>query len=114
MPEATDDEKEDILSGIETMWSSYYVMEHQHYDLALDIGLVLFEMDMYEQSKRFLEISVAGEKEEVVSTVYYCLAISCFELDQIEEGEQYLRKLLEVEPDHEEALALISHFESME
>ncbi|WP_046212429.1 SAM-dependent methyltransferase [Paenibacillus wulumuqiensis] len=114
MAEATDDEREDILSGIEAMWSSYYVMEHQHYDLALDIGLVLFEMDMYEQSKRYLEISVAQEKEEVVSTVYYCLAISCFELEQIEQGAEYLRKLLEVEPDHEEALALISHFESME
>ena len=28
--------------------------------LALDAGLLLFEMDMYEHSKRFLEISISS------------------------------------------------------
>lgn len=110
LPDATDDEHEDLWMGIQTMWSSYYVMA-QRYDLALDIGLILFEMGMYEQSKHFLEISVQQDTDEIVSTVYYCLALCCFELEIEEEAWMYVRKLLEVEPDHEEALALMSQFD---
>lgn len=110
LPDANDEEIQDIWRGIQLMWSSYYVME-QRYDLALDAGLILFEMDMYEESKRFLETSIHADTEAIVSTVYYCLAICCFELELDEEALNYLRKLLEAEPDHEEALALIQHFE---
>lgn len=110
LQEASDEEKLDLSRGIERMWSSYYVMA-QRYDLALDAGLILFEMDEYEQAKRYLEISVEQEQDEVVSTVYYCLAICCFELTLIEEAGRYLRKLLELEPEHEEALALLTHLE---
>ena len=112
LPEARDEELLDIKRGIEIMWSSYYVME-QRYDLALDAGLVLFEMEMYEESKHYLEISIdlCEDEEEIVSTVFYCLAICCFELEKIEEALHYLRKLLELEPNHEEALALLQGFE---
>lgn len=111
LPDAADDEYEDLWMGIQKMWSSYYIME-QRYDLALDVGLILFEMGMYEQSKRFLEISVQEDQDEIISTVYYCLALCCFELEIEDEAWMYVRKLLEVEPDHEEALALMSQFES--
>jgi tetratricopeptide (TPR) repeat protein len=110
LPEASDEEKQDIWRGIERMWSSYYVMD-QRYDLALDAGLILFEMGMYDHSKRYLEISVDQDEDEVVSTVYYCLAICCFELELVEDACAYTRKLLELEPNHKEALALIRHFE---
>ncbi|RAP74237.1 SAM-dependent methyltransferase [Paenibacillus montanisoli] len=102
-----DEEKQDLLTGIQQMWSSYYVME-QRYDLALDAGVVLFEMSMYEESKRFLEISILEEQDEVVSTVYYCLAICCFELELVKEALNYLRELLVLDPGHEEAMALLS------
>ncbi|TBL67351.1 tetratricopeptide repeat protein [Paenibacillus thalictri] len=110
LPDANDEEIQDIWRGIQLMWSSYYVME-QRYDLALDAGLLLFEMEMYEESKHFLEISIHQEQDEIVSTVIYCLAICCFELELDEDALRYVRKLLELEPDHEEALALLSHFE---
>ena len=110
LPDANDEEKQDLLRGIQLTWSSYYVME-QRYDLALDAGLLLFEMDLYEQSKNFLEISLHQNQDEVESTVYYCLAICCFELALDEEALKYIRKFLELEPDHQEALALLSHFE---
>lgn len=108
LPESNEDEKQDLLRGIQRMWSSYYVME-QRYDLALDAGLILFEMDMYEHSKYYLEISVHEEQDEVVSTVFYCLAICCFELDLVEDAKSYLQKLLELEPENEEAMALLSY-----
>ncbi|MBO9600374.1 MAG: tetratricopeptide repeat protein, partial [Cohnella sp.] len=92
LPGVNDEEKLDLSSGIERMWSSYYVMA-QRYDLALDAGLILFEMDEYEQAKRYLEISVEQDQDEIVSTVYYCLAICCFELASVEEAGHYLRKL---------------------
>ncbi|WP_027086942.1 tetratricopeptide repeat protein [Cohnella panacarvi] len=111
LPEASDEEKLDLSRGIERMWSSYYVMA-QRYDLALDAGLILFEMEEYEHAKRYLEISVEQDPDEVVSTVYYCLAICCFELASIEDAGRYLRKLLELEPGHEEALALLNHLEA--
>lgn len=110
LPDANDEEMQDILRGIQLMWSSYYVME-QRYDLALDAGLLLFEMEMYEDSKRFLEISIHQEQGEIVSTVFYCLAICCFELELDEDALRYVRELLEREPDHEEALALLNIFE---
>jgi len=109
LPDANEEEIQDLLRGIEIMWSTYYIME-QRYDLALDAGLILFEMDLYEESKRFLEISVHSEEDEVVSTVYYCLAVCCFELELDETGLMYTKKLLELEPDHEEALAIVQSF----
>ncbi|REE78647.1 hypothetical protein A8990_12544 [Paenibacillus taihuensis] len=107
IPEMNDEDTQDLLTGIQRMWSSYYVME-QRYDLALDAGLVLFEMSMYEASKRFLEISIREEQDEVVPTVYYCLAICCLELELVEEASSYLGKLLALDRDHEEAMALLS------
>lgn len=113
LAEASDDEREDLLRGIELLWSSYYVMEQQRYDLALEAGLVLFEMEMYGESKRFLEISIREDQEEIVSTVYYCLAICCFELELEGEALKYMKELLRLEPDHEEARALVQKLESM-
>ncbi|KPV57349.1 hypothetical protein QJ48_22645 [Paenibacillus sp. A3] len=110
LQDANDQEKQDIFRGIQLMWSSYYVME-QRYDIALEAGLLLFEMEMYGDSKRFLEISIYEDQEKIVSTVYYCLAICCFELELDEDALRYVRKLLELEPDHEEALALLNKFE---
>ncbi|MCR2805414.1 tetratricopeptide repeat protein [Paenibacillus soyae] len=110
--DANDAEKQDIFRGIQLMWSSFYVME-QRYDIALEAGLLLFEMEMYEDSKRFLEISIHENQEEIVSTVYYCLAICCFELELEEDALNYTRELLKLEPDHEEALALVHRFESV-
>jgi hypothetical protein len=108
--DANDEEKQDILRGIQVMWSSYYVME-QRYDIALEAGLLLFEMEMYGDSKRFLEISINEDPEEIVSTVYYCLAICCFELELEEDALNYIRMLLKHEPDHEEARELLHKFE---
>ncbi|AOZ92540.1 SAM-dependent methyltransferase [Paenibacillus crassostreae] len=110
LPEASDEEMQDIQRGIHLMWSSYYEME-QRYDLALDAGLLLFEMDMYEDAKQFLELSVQADEDEPVSTVLYCLAICCYELGLEEAALGYTREALVLEPQHEEALELLKCFE---
>jgi tetratricopeptide (TPR) repeat protein len=106
LPGASDEEIMDIKLCIHTMWSSYYEME-QRYDLALDAGLLLFEMDMYEDAKLFLEISVQAEQDESVPAVLYCLAICNYELGLEEAATDYLREALALEPEHEEAMALL-------
>ncbi|BBH20151.1 hypothetical protein Back11_14960 [Paenibacillus baekrokdamisoli] len=106
LSEASDEEMLDIQRGIHIMWSSYYAME-QRYDLALDAGLLLFEMDMYEDAKLFLETSVHADEDESVPTVLYCLAICSYELGLEEAALEYLREALVQEPEHEEALALL-------
>lgn len=110
LPDADEEELQDLASGIERMWASYFVME-QKYNLALDAGLILFEMDRYEQSRRFLELAIEAESGDVVSTVYYCLAVCCFELEQDEDAVRYLKELLALEPDHEEAVELLKIME---
>jgi tetratricopeptide (TPR) repeat protein len=107
LPEAGDEEMLDIQTGIHIMWSSYYAME-QRYDLALDAGLLLFEMDLYEDAKLFLEISVDADEDEPVPTVLYCLAICSYELGLEEAALHYIREALAIEPEHEEALALFN------
>ncbi|MBD0384708.1 tetratricopeptide repeat protein [Paenibacillus sedimenti] len=104
LPEASDEEMLDIKKSIYIMWSSYYAME-QRYDLALDAGLLLFEMDMYEDAKLFLETSIHAN--EPVPTVLYCLAICSYELGLEEAALEYIREALVLEPEHEEALALL-------
>lgn len=110
LPDANDEEMQDILRGIQLMWSSYYDIEHRN-DLALNAGMLLFEMEMYEDAAYFLEISIHEDQAERISTIYYYLAICCLELELDEEASRYTRELLKLEPDHEEGLALLNRFE---
>ncbi|MEQ7054220.1 SAM-dependent methyltransferase [Paenibacillaceae sp. P-4] len=109
LPDANDEEMLDIQQGIHIMWSAFYFME-QKYDVALDSGLILFEMGMYEDAKQFLETSVASD-DDPVATVIFCLAICCYELGQEDTALKYTREALVLEPDHEEALELLRCFE---
>lgn len=102
---ANDEEKLDLRAGIMRMWTSFYIMP-QRYDLALDAGLILFEMDMYADAKLLLDASAQSD-DDPVSTVYFCLAICSLELEQEDEARKYLQRALKLEPDHEEALTLL-------
>ncbi|WP_166246249.1 SAM-dependent methyltransferase [Paenibacillus turpanensis] len=109
LPDAGDEEKQDMVRGIQRMWSSYYAMGQRH-DLALTAGLILFEMGMYEHAKPFLEMAANQVQEEDLFLVYYGLAICCFELELVEDALRYAREIIEIKPDHEEALMWISRY----
>ncbi|SFT24007.1 SAM-dependent methyltransferase [Paenibacillus sp. BC26] len=106
LPEAGEEELMDIQNGIHIMWSSFYVME-QRYDLALDAGLLLFEMEFYDDAKEFLSLSIETDEDESVPTVLFCLAICSYEQGDKEAAMVYLRDALVLEPEHEDALALL-------
>lgn len=107
LPEAGDEELEDLRSGIYAMWSGYYEMP-QPYDLALDAGLLLFEMERYADAEWFLGQSLEAESETPDITVLYCLAICRYEADDLESAIAYTRKALVLAPDHEEAQSLLA------
>ncbi|WP_340025895.1 tetratricopeptide repeat protein [Paenibacillus sp. FSL K6-1096] len=106
LPDASDEELLDLQLGIRRMWNGFYLMP-QKYDLALDCGLLLFEMEQYGEARRFLEHSLQTGDEEPVITVLYCLAICCYEQEDMEAALDYTRRSLQIEPDHEEALDLL-------
>jgi len=105
LPEGSDEELLDIQRGIHLMWAGYYPLA-QNYNLALDCGLLLFEMDMYEDALLFLERSLQVNEEEPDMTVLYSLAICCYELERHAEAVEYTQKALTLEPENEEALEL--------
>ncbi|WP_339311667.1 tetratricopeptide repeat protein [Paenibacillus sp. FSL M7-0896] len=107
LPEASDEELLDLQRGIDRMWRGFYPMP-QKYDLALDCGLLLFEMEQYGESRRFLEHSLQSSEEEPVITVLYCLAICSYEQEDDEAALDYTRRSLLIEPEHEEALELLA------
>ncbi|MCL6604482.1 MAG: tetratricopeptide repeat protein [Paenibacillus sp.] len=105
LQEVSDEEMQDIQRGIHLMWAGYYPLA-QNYDLALDCGLLLFEMDMFEDALMFLERSLQANEEEPEMTVLYSLAICCYELEMADAAVVYTRKALELEPENEAAKEL--------
>ncbi|ASA24239.1 hypothetical protein [Paenibacillus donghaensis] len=106
LEEASDEELLDIEGGIQQMWAGNYTLEGG-YDLALDCGLLLFEMNVFSEARLFLERSLSSSPSETVSTVFYTLAICSYELGAEEAAVEYTRKALALEPEHEEALELL-------
>ncbi|MHA6533019.1 tetratricopeptide repeat protein [Paenibacillus sp. BAC0078] len=107
LEDATDEEILDLKLGIDRMWAGFYPMP-QRYDLALDSGLLLFEMGLYEEAQHYLTQSLRETEDEPVVTVLYCLAICSYELEDLEAAREYTRRALVLEPEHEEALDLLA------
>lgn len=61
------------------MWTGYYPME-QSYDLSLDAGLLLYEMDKFAEALGYLECSMHASTEEPLASVLYSMAICNYEL----------------------------------
>ncbi|WP_379131194.1 tetratricopeptide repeat protein [Paenibacillus sp. sgz500958] len=106
LPEANDEEMLDLQQGIRLMWAGYYPLEQQ-YDLALDCGLLLFEMNRFEEAREFLERSLQDQIHEPVAPVFYSLAICYLELGDEAGAVEYTQQALVLEPDNEEALELL-------
>ncbi|MFF2016817.1 tetratricopeptide repeat protein [Paenibacillus sp. NPDC058177] len=102
-----DEELLDLQRGIQIMWANHYAMEAS-YDLALDCGLLLFEMDQFAQAREFLERSVLANPDEPVVPVLYSLAICNYELGDEAATLDYTTRALELEPEYEEALELLN------
>ncbi|MNP65280.1 Tetratricopeptide repeat protein [compost metagenome] len=87
------------------MWTGYYPMEEKH-DLAQNCGMLLFEMDNYEDALLFYERS--QNLDEANSTVLYHMAICYDELGIEDSARQYAHRAIAIEPEHEGALSLLS------
>jgi SAM-dependent MidA family methyltransferase len=115
LPTANEAEMEDIRSGILLMWKTYYPMEEKP-NFAFDCGLLLFQMEFYEDALAFFERSLehydvqpeadSGVHSQPHSEVLYHLAICCYEISHDEAALAYIHRTLALEPEHEGALAL--------
>ncbi|QMV41484.1 tetratricopeptide repeat protein [Cohnella cholangitidis] len=103
LPAGNEAEIEDIRSGIHSMWKTYYSVEDKH-NLALDCGMLLYEMELFEDALVFLERSLRhGEAD---SEVLYPLSVCCYETGNEAAALEYARRTIAMEPEHEGALAL--------
>ncbi len=117
-----EEELADIRSGILSMWRTYYSMGEKT-NIARDCGLLLYQMEYYQDAFDFLERSLSqGDREgevkaEVVGKVgkvegntevdvHYFMAICCYEISQDDAALEFTRRTLAMEPEHEGALAL--------
>lgn len=104
LPNSSDEEMSDVHNGIHLMWTGYYPMEERN-DLALDCGMLLFEMDQFEDALVFFERSRNVSK--VDANVLYNMAICYDEVGMEDVTLDYTRRALALEPEHEGALSLL-------
>lgn len=105
LPEGNDEERLDLERGIFLMWDNYYTMGN--YDLALDSGLLLYEMDQFAEARLFLERSLTVTQGDPDPTVLASLAVCSYELQDETAAMDYLRQALVLDPEHEEARELL-------
>ncbi|GGH23640.1 tetratricopeptide repeat protein [Paenibacillus segetis] len=104
LPTSDDEELADLQAGIHLMWTGYYPMGEKH-DLAVNCGMLLFEMDQYEASLEFFERS---QLDQAGADVLYNMAICYDETGNEELVRDYVYQALAKDPHHEGALSLKS------
>ncbi|MBC8080332.1 MAG: SAM-dependent methyltransferase [Gorillibacterium sp.] len=100
----SEEDMHDLRHGIQSMWTGYYPMEEKH-DLALDCGVLLFQMDLFEAALSFFEKS--PNVNQASPDILYPMAVCCYEVGLEEAAQGYLLQALAIEPKHEEALSLL-------
>lgn len=106
LPDSSEEEMDDIRQGIFIMWTGYYPMNEKH-DLALDCGILLYQLDLYEDALVFFERSL--KDYEATPEVLYNMAICCYEAGNDAAASDYAHSALALEPEHEGALELLAH-----
>ncbi|SFK82811.1 hypothetical protein SAMN03159341_101767 [Paenibacillus sp. 1_12] len=104
LPTSSEQEMNDICMGLHAMWRSYYPIEEKS-DLALACGMLLVQMDLFEDALIFFERS--RHIDEADSHVLYTMAICCYETGKEAAARNYAHRAAALEPNHEGALALL-------
>lgn len=102
IPTSSDEEIEDIRNGIHRMWTGFYPMEESQ-DLALGCGMLLFQLDLFEDAMQYFERSI--QDYETDTEVLYSLAICHYETGEEATALEYVNRALSLEPKHEGALS---------
>jgi tetratricopeptide (TPR) repeat protein len=105
LPDASEEEANDLDYGISMMWSSYYPMNEPHH-LAQSCANLLFQLELYESARHYFEQSL--KTYEANGELLYDLAICCYEMEDEAAALDYAQQALATEPGHEEAKALIA------
>jgi len=106
------DEREiaDMHLLINQVWAMYYPIGEEQ-DLAFDIGLLLYEMSLYNEALEFFNTSLTSYA--ALSAVYYNIAACYFKLEEDVRAVEYIKKSLELSPQNPEAQALERELEKL-
>jgi tetratricopeptide (TPR) repeat protein len=105
VPELSRDERQSVLDAIDKVWDLYFPLGEEP-DLAFQIGGLLYEMGDYARALTFYErsIDIYGQH---TGTLYNMAA--CHQLiGQFAETESLLHKVLQCDPDNQQARALLT------
>ncbi|CAN7552005.1 tetratricopeptide repeat protein [Paenibacillus sp. LjRoot153] len=103
IPDGGEHEWTALQQGIDLMWAHYYPMDGNT-DVALACGILLYQMDMYQNAIPYFERT--QPKLENDPTVLYEMAVCYYELGQDDAAKRYVDRTLSQSPEHEEAIAL--------
>ncbi|MNH93307.1 Tetratricopeptide repeat protein [compost metagenome] len=104
LPEIGDEDQEDLRRIIFTVWDWHYPMEQKN-DLAFNCGLLLYQMDEYEDALWFFEHSMNDHEEHI--SVFYNMAICYYQLNRDREAIHAADQALSLDPHHEGARTLM-------
>ncbi|ANE48396.1 hypothetical protein SY83_21310 [Paenibacillus swuensis] len=101
---ASEEESKDVVYGIQQMWQGFYQVA-KHSNLALRSGMLLYQMERYEEAMTFFNQAEAEETTE--PEVGYAVAISSYELGDEERAKKFVLRTLSLDAEHEGALSLL-------
>ncbi|MEW9701182.1 SAM-dependent methyltransferase [Paenibacillus sp. SI8] len=103
LPNCSESEKIDMKHMIHSVWERYYPIGEK-YDLAFDLGLLLYQMDDYTDAIAMFNQSISGYGGNY--SVFYNIAACYYRIENDLQAEIFLDKCLEIKPTHAEAQAL--------
>ena len=106
---ATESEKQELYRVIQKVWDAYYPVAEEQ-DLAYHLGVLLYELDYYDEALDFFSRSHEFYGHD--ATVAYNMSLCHYGLRQMGEALEQLKKALTLEPDFEDARAMLIEIEA--
>ena len=106
-PELNARDRRNLSDTVDKVWDLYYPLGEE-VDLAHQIACLLYEMDDYARALTFFERSIDIYREH--TGTLYNMAVCYQFLDQHEQAETLLRKVVQHDPDNHPAQTLLAGY----
>ncbi|MCR9141427.1 MAG: tetratricopeptide repeat protein [bacterium] len=103
LPAASAGQKREALRIAREIWENYFSIGESR-DLAFHLGVLLHEIEYYQEALWFFERS--RESQPPDANTLYNLAVCCYELRDFERGLDFVAETLRLDPDQPAARAL--------
>jgi tetratricopeptide (TPR) repeat protein len=103
LPRLNPFEKKHLCQILERVWQMYYPIGESH-DLGFDIGVILYQIDYYQDALFYFQYSEKNYREN--APLYFNIASCYFQLEDDIKCSEYIAKTLILESTHQGALEL--------